>query len=156
MSENSSSNRPPRPSLPTRDHQTDLGGILGRSSETAHDGFMGIEVEQDEVTSEERQRVKRRSRNAVTSAALVFAVALVMVVAIISPRLGWFERKDYSGEGNGPPSPSLLLKALQILVSLTLWKNRELSLMPAGSWKSTRRQLLISFSSQGSTSFKRR
>lgn len=101
MSENSSSNRPPRPSRPTQDQQTDLGGILGGSSETAHDGFMGIEVEQDEVTSEERKRVKRRSRNAFISAVLVFAVALVMVVAIISPRLGWFERKDYSGEGNG-------------------------------------------------------
>ena len=35
------------------------------------------------------------------SAGLVFAVALVLVVSMLAPQYGWFERKDYSGEGNG-------------------------------------------------------
>lgn len=101
MPENSSSNRPPRSSKNTRDQQTDLGGLLGESSGGSQSGFLGLTVEHDEYTVEERQRVKRRSRNAFISALLVFTVALVMVVAIVAPQLGWFERKDYSGEGNG-------------------------------------------------------
>lgn len=101
MSENSSSNRPPRNSRQTRDQQTDLGGILGAGAENAHEGFLGLVVEHDEVTEEDRNKTKRLRRNTFISALLVFSVALVMVMSIVIPRTGIFERKDYRGEGNG-------------------------------------------------------
>lgn len=92
MSENSSSNRPPRRRpLRTRNQQTDLEGLLGGA----------VVAEQEEFSSEERERTKRRSRNFVISAGLVFAVALVLVISIISPQMGWFQRKDFAGSGNG-------------------------------------------------------
>lgn len=101
MSENSSSSRPPRHSRQTRDQQTDLGGILGAGSENAQEGFLGLVVEHDEVTEEDRKKTKRLRRNTFISAVLVFAVALVLVSAIVLPRTGWLDRKDYSGDGNG-------------------------------------------------------
>lgn len=92
MSENSSSNRPPlRRNFRTRNQQTDLEGLLGKA----------VVAEHEEFSREERERTKRRSRNFVISAGLVFTVALVLVIAIISPRMGWFEKKDYAGAGNG-------------------------------------------------------
>ncbi|MDO4898941.1 MAG: endolytic transglycosylase MltG [Rothia sp. (in: high G+C Gram-positive bacteria)] len=101
MSKSSSSNRPPRHKRTPHDHQTDLTGLLGEGPSAASGGFLGLSAEHEEYTAEERQRARRRSRNTFISAVLVFAVALVMVVAIVAPQLGWFERKDYSGEGNG-------------------------------------------------------
>ncbi|HJD50503.1 MAG TPA: endolytic transglycosylase MltG [Candidatus Rothia avistercoris] len=98
MSENSSSSRPPH--RPTKNQQTDLDGLLGSTEDGANGGFFTA-VEEDEYSRDERDRTRRRSRNFVISAGLVFAVALVLVVSILAPQYGWFERKDYSGEGNG-------------------------------------------------------
>lgn len=82
-----------------RNQQTDLDGLLGASPDGAGGGFFSAaEPEQD---FEDREQVKRRSRTFLISAGLVFAVTLILLIAIISPQMGWFERKDYSGEGNG-------------------------------------------------------
>ncbi|WP_237235902.1 endolytic transglycosylase MltG [Rothia nasimurium] len=98
MSENSSSSRPPR--RRTKNQQTDLDGLLGSTEDGANGGFFTA-VDEDEYTAADRDRTRRRSRNFVISAGLVFAVALVLVVSILAPQYGWFERKDYAGEGNG-------------------------------------------------------
>lgn len=92
MPEKSSSNRPPRQRpLQTRNQQTDLEGLFGDA----------VAADHEEFSREELERTKRRSRNFVISAGLVFTVALVLVISIISPRMGWFERKDFAGTGNG-------------------------------------------------------
>lgn len=98
MSENSSSSRPPR--RRTKNQQTDLDGLLGSTEDGANGGFFTA-VDEEEYTAADRDRTRRRSRNFVISAGLVFAVALVLVVSILAPQYGWFERKDYAGEGNG-------------------------------------------------------
>lgn len=98
MSENSSSSRPPR--RRTKNQQTDLDGLLGSTEDGANGGFFTA-VDEDEYTAADRDRTRRRSRNFVISAGLVFAVALVLVISILAPQYGWFERKDYAGEGNG-------------------------------------------------------
>lgn len=98
MSESSSSSRPPR--RPTKNQQTDLDGLLASTEDGANGGFFTA-VEEEEYTKDYRDRTRRRSRNFVISAALVFAVALVLVVSILAPKFGWFERKDFAGEGNG-------------------------------------------------------
>lgn len=98
MSENSSSIRPPR--RRTKNQQTDLDGLLGSTEDGANGGFFTA-VDEDEYTAADRDRTRRRSRNFVISAGLVFAVALVLVISILAPQYGWFERKDYAGEGNG-------------------------------------------------------
>lgn len=98
MSENSSSSRPPR--RRTKNQQTDLDGLLASTEDGANGGFFSA-VEEEEYTKDDRDRTRRRSRNFVISAALVFAVALVLVVSILAPKFGWFERKDFAGEGNG-------------------------------------------------------
>lgn len=99
MTSNSSSSRPPRKPR-TQNQQTDLEGLFGAPEAEGFDGFFAADPDET-FTKEERERTRRRSRNFVVSAGLVFLVALVLVVAIISPRLGWFERKDYAGSGNG-------------------------------------------------------
>lgn len=97
MSENSSSSRPPR--RHTKNQQTDLDGLLASTEDGANGGF--FTAVEEEYTKDDRDRTRRRSRNFVISAALVFAVALVLVVSILAPKFGWFERKDFAGEGNG-------------------------------------------------------
>ncbi|MDO4251922.1 MAG: endolytic transglycosylase MltG [Rothia sp. (in: high G+C Gram-positive bacteria)] len=66
------------------------------------DHILGIAAaEDDEIRAAERQRVRVRRRNTLFTAILVFGLALVMIVAILSPQMGWFKRKDYRGDGNG-------------------------------------------------------
>ncbi|MDY3049189.1 MAG: endolytic transglycosylase MltG [Rothia sp. (in: high G+C Gram-positive bacteria)] len=84
----------------TRNQQTDLDGLLGATQDGAMGGFFSA-AEEETQTEADRVRTRRRSRNFVVSAGLVFTVALVLVLSIVSSRLGWFERKDYAGEGNG-------------------------------------------------------
>lgn len=78
-----------------------LSSLLGDHSDEHQDGMLGLSVEHEVLTAEQRRKIKARRRNTMITAVLVFAVALVMVVSIISPQMGWFKRKDYSGGGNG-------------------------------------------------------
>lgn len=75
--------------------------LLNSNDEDQREGILGLSVEHDEYTQEERRRLKARRRNTLITAILVFSVALVMIVAILAPQQGWFKRKDYRGDGNG-------------------------------------------------------
>lgn len=97
MSHESSSREPNRKNQKVEN----LSSILDAGSEDNHDGILGLSVEHEVVTAEQRRKIKARRRNTMVTAFLVFAVALVMVISIISPQMGWFKRKDYSGAGNG-------------------------------------------------------
>lgn len=98
MSENTSSSRRPRR---TRNQQTDLSGILGPADGGSGNGFF-TEVEYEHGTrADPREQRKRRSRNFLISAGTLFTVALILVLSVLAPQFGWFERKDYAGEGNG-------------------------------------------------------
>lgn len=100
MTENNSFNRPAHRSQQAHNQQTDLDGLLGSSAEGDGVGFF-TEVDEEQVPLDHRERTQRRSRNFLISAGLLFAVALILVVSILAPRYGWFERKDFAGEGNG-------------------------------------------------------
>lgn len=75
--------------------------LLRANDEDERDGILGLSVEHDEMSDTQRQRIKKRRRNTLWTAILVFGVALVMIIAVVSPQLDWFKRKDYRGDGNG-------------------------------------------------------
>lgn len=78
-----------------------LNTLLNHGEDGGREGFLGLNVEHDEYTEEQRRKVKARRRNTMLTATLVFSVALIMIVAILSPQMGWFKRKDFRGDGNG-------------------------------------------------------
>ncbi|MFW0108762.1 endolytic transglycosylase MltG [Rothia sp. P7181] len=100
MSNKTNSSRSPKRSV-HRDEPENLKMILSPSEEDEREGILGLVVEHDLLTPEQRRKIRLRRRNTMLSAGLVFAIAVVMIIAIISPQLGWFKRKDFSGSGNG-------------------------------------------------------
>lgn len=78
-----------------------LSMLLSSTEEDEREGFLGLTVEHEELTDEERRRIHKRRRNTLITAMLVFGVALVLIVAVLAPQYGWFKRKDYRGDGNG-------------------------------------------------------
>lgn len=96
MSFESSSREPRREKRVAHDF-----GLDNAETDANAEGILGLSVEHEELTPDQRRKRKARHRNTMITAFLVFAVALVLVVSIISPQLGWFKNKDYSGDGNG-------------------------------------------------------
>lgn len=78
-----------------------LHGLLAPTEEEARAGIRGLRVEHEDWSEEQRRRRNKGRRNVLISAIAVFAVALFVVGAMIGPRLGLFEKKDYAGSGNG-------------------------------------------------------
>ena len=101
MSDNDNSRFGRHFSRPHQEEPEHLGMLLRTRSEEEREGILGLSVEHDEVSEEQRRRMKAQRRNVLLTAGLVFSVALIMIISIMSPRMGWFQRTDYSGSGNG-------------------------------------------------------
>lgn len=78
-----------------------LHGILAPTEAERRAGVLGLRTEDEGLSPEQLRRRRRRRAQSLVAAALVFVVALVVSGAIVGPRLGLFQAKDYHGSGNG-------------------------------------------------------
>lgn len=79
-------------------HRSD-GDVLTSSNDAGESRLAGA-FEHHDVTPEQRQRRKVRSRASLATAIALFIAALVVVVAVLGSAFGLFERKDYRGSGD--------------------------------------------------------
>ncbi|MBE8526517.1 endolytic transglycosylase MltG [Amycolatopsis sp. H6(2020)] len=96
MSDDSTRRRP----SPSED-EAGLHDILAPSDADRRDGVLGLRVEDEDITPEQARRRRNRRKQSLVAAVLVFVLALVVSGAIVGPKLGLFQAKEYDGNGNG-------------------------------------------------------
>lgn len=79
-----------------------LGSLLDApSSREPSTGLRGV-FEHEELTPEQMKRRRRRGRVSLTTAIALFLLAGLITVSVLSSTFGWFEVRDYRGEGEDP------------------------------------------------------
>lgn len=96
MSDDSTRRRPT-----SSEDEAGLHDILAPSDADRRDGVLGLRVEDEDITPEQARRRRKRRQQSLVAAVLVFVLALVVSGAIVGPKLGLFQAKDYDGDGNG-------------------------------------------------------
>lgn len=95
---------PRRPEAP-RDSSGGSGGLGSLldapSSREPSTGLRGV-FEHEELTPEQVKRRRRRGRVSLTTAIALFLLAGLITVSVLSSTFGWFEVRDYRGEGKDP------------------------------------------------------
>jgi UPF0755 protein len=113
----------PRRPEPPREPSGSSGGLgslldAPSSREPAH-GLRGV-FEHVELTPEQIKRRMRRGRVSLTTAVALFLLAALITVSVLASTFGWFEVRDYRGEGEDPVTFSVAEGATagQIAVAL--------------------------------------
>ncbi|MEX5295618.1 endolytic transglycosylase MltG [Kocuria sp. CPCC 205268] len=79
-----------------------LGSLLDApSSREASSGLRGV-FEHEELTPEQIRRRQRRGRVSLTTAIALFLLAALITVSVLGSTFGWFEIRDYRGDGKDP------------------------------------------------------
>lgn len=79
-----------------------LGSLLDApSSREASSGLRGV-FEHEELTPEQIRRRQRRGRVSLTTAIALFLLAALITVSVLGSTFGWFEIRDYRGDGKEP------------------------------------------------------
>lgn len=97
-----------------------LGSLLDApSSREPATGLRGV-FEHEELTPEQVKRRRRRGRLSLTTAVALFLLAALITVSVLSSTFGWFEVRDYRGDGEDPVTFSVAEGATtgQIAVAL--------------------------------------
>lgn len=111
---------PRRPEAPRGSSGGSLGSLLDAPSSREHStGLRGV-FEHEELTPEQIKRRRRRGRASLTTAVALFLLAALITVSVLGSTFGWFEVRDYRGEGKDPVTFSVAQGATtgQIAVSL--------------------------------------
>lgn len=87
-------------------HRESSGGGLGSlldapSSREPSSGLRGV-FEHEELTPEQVKRRLRRGRVSLTTAIALFLLAALITVSVLGSTFGWFEIRDYRGDGEDP------------------------------------------------------
>ena len=77
-----------------------LSGLLDVPS-SRQTGASGV-FEHEELTPEQIRRRRRRGRASLTTAVALFLLAALITVSVLGSTFGWFEVRDYRGEGEDP------------------------------------------------------
>lgn len=83
------------------DDNESFHGLFSPTEAERRAGIQGLRIEQEHLTPAQARRRYARRRQVLVSASIVFVIALISSVAIVGPRFGLFEAKDYHGDGNG-------------------------------------------------------
>ncbi|MEX5298307.1 endolytic transglycosylase MltG [Kocuria sp. CPCC 205292] len=97
-----------------------LGSLLDApSSRQPSTGLRGV-FEHEELTPEQVKRRQRRGRVSLTTAIALFLLAALITVSVLGSTFGWFEIRDYRGDGKDPVTFSVAQGATtgQIAVAL--------------------------------------
>ncbi|MFI7582243.1 endolytic transglycosylase MltG [Kocuria sp. M1N1S27] len=79
-----------------------LGSLLDApSSREPGSGLRGA-FEHEELTAEQLKRRQRRGRVSLTTAIALFLLAALITVSVLGSTFGWFETRDYRGDGDDP------------------------------------------------------
>ena len=79
-----------------------LGSLLDApSSREPSTGLRGV-FEHEELTPEQVERRRRRGRVSLTTAIALFCLAALITVSVLGSTFGWFEVRDYRGDGKDP------------------------------------------------------
>jgi UPF0755 protein len=111
---------PGRPDTPRHSSGGGLRSLLesassGEPATGAHTAF-----QHEELTPEQRKRRQRRGRASLTTAIALFLLATLITVSVLGSTFGWFEVRDFRGEGEDPAPFSVAKGATtgQIAVAL--------------------------------------
>lgn len=97
-----------------------LGSLLDApSSREPSTGLRGV-FEHEELTPEQMKRRRRRGRVSLTTAIALFLLAGLITVSVLSSTFGWFEVRDYRGEGKDPVTFSVVEGATTGQVAVAL------------------------------------
>ncbi|ALU40224.1 hypothetical protein AS188_11205 [Kocuria flava] len=80
-----------------------LGSLLDAPAghDAAPSGLRGA-FEHEELTPEQVRRRQRRGRVSLTTAIALFSLAALITVSVLASTFGWFEVRDYRGDGKDP------------------------------------------------------
>lgn len=91
---------PRRPEAPHDSSGGSLRGLLDAPA-SRQTGGSGV-FEHEELTPEQIRRRKRRGRASLTTAVALFLLAALITVSVLGSTFGWFEVRDYRGDGKDP------------------------------------------------------
>ncbi|WP_129658721.1 endolytic transglycosylase MltG [Rothia uropygialis] len=83
------------------DDNESFHGLFSPTEAERRAGIEGLRIEQESLTPDQIRRRYARRRQVLVSATIIFVIALVASLAIVGPKTGLFEVKDYHGDGNG-------------------------------------------------------
>ena len=83
------------------DDNESFHGLFSPTDAERRAGIQGLRIEQEDLTPAQARRREARRRQALITATIIFVIGLVTTLAIVGPRTGLFEAKDYHGDGNG-------------------------------------------------------